>query len=52
VVSIGRTLITFRVKVYAERHPAQPIVVKVTEAVRIYVAVNQHGGKGELPSAE
>ena len=52
VVSIGRTSITVRVEVYAERHPAQPIVVKVTEAVRIYVAVNQHGGKRELPSAE
>jgi hypothetical protein len=28
------------------------IVVKVTEAVLTYVAVNQHGYKGELPSAE
>jgi acyl-CoA thioesterase YciA len=52
VVSIGRTSITVRVEVYAERHPAQPITVKVTEAVLTYVAVNQQGEKRELPSAE
>ena len=52
VVSIGRTLITVRVEVYAERYPAQPIVANVTEAVLIDVAVNQHGDKRELPSAE
>ena len=52
VVSIGRTLITVRVAVYAERHPAQPIVANVTEAVLIDVAVNQHGDKRELPRAE
>jgi acyl-CoA hydrolase len=52
VVSIGRTSITVRVEVYAERHPAQPITVKVTEAVLTDVAVNQHGEKRELPSAE
>ena len=52
VVSTGRTSITVRVEVYAERHPAQPITVKVTEAVLTYVAVNQQGEKRELPSAE
>ena len=51
VVSIGRTSITVRVEVYAERHPAQPITVKVTEAVLTYVAVNQQGEKRELPDA-
>ena len=51
MVSIGRTSITVRVEVYAERHPAQPIVVKVTEAVLTYVAINQHGEKRELPDA-
>ncbi len=51
VVSTGRTSITVRVEVYAERHPAQPIVVKVTEAVLTYVAINQHGEKRELPDA-
>jgi acyl-CoA thioesterase YciA len=39
----GRTSIIVRVEVYAERHPAQPITVKVTEAVLTDVAVNQHG---------
>lgn len=51
VVSTGRTSITVRVEVYAERHPAQPITVKVTEAVLTYVAVNQQGEKRELPDA-
>jgi acyl-CoA thioesterase YciA len=51
VVETGRTSITVRVEVYAERHPAQPIVVKVTEAVLTYVAINQHGEKRELPDA-
>jgi acyl-CoA thioesterase YciA len=51
VVETGRTSITVRVEVYAERHPAQPIVVKVTEAVLTYVAINQHGEKRELPGA-
>ena len=52
VVATGRTSIKVRVEVYAERHPAQPITVKVTEAVLTYVAVNQQGEKRELPSAE
>ncbi|MBK8116815.1 MAG: acyl-CoA thioesterase [Candidatus Accumulibacter sp.] len=48
VVDTGRTSIKVRVEVYAERHPAQPITVKVTEAVLTYVAINQHGAKREL----
>ncbi|MBK8576893.1 MAG: acyl-CoA thioesterase [Candidatus Accumulibacter propinquus] len=50
VVDTGRTSIKVRVEVYAERHPAQPITVKVTEAVLTYVAINQHGAKRELPN--
>jgi acyl-CoA thioesterase YciA len=50
VVDTGRTSIKVRVEVYAERHPAQPITVKVTEAVLSYVAINQHGEKRELPN--
>jgi acyl-CoA thioesterase YciA len=50
VVDTGRTSIKVRVEVYAERHPAQPIIVKVTEAVLTYVAINQHGAKRELPN--
>lgn len=38
--------------VYAERNPAHPVVVKVTEAVLTYVAINQQGAKRELPQLE
>lgn len=50
VVDTGRTSIKVRVEVYAERHPAQPITVKVTEAELTYVAINQHGDKQQLPN--
>ncbi|HPT49901.1 MAG TPA: acyl-CoA thioesterase [Accumulibacter sp.] len=49
VVDTGRTSIKVKVEVYAERNPAQPITVKVTEAVLTYVAINQHGEKRTLP---
>jgi acyl-CoA thioesterase YciA len=52
IVSVGRTSIKVDVAVYAERNPAHPVVVKVTEAVLTYVAINQQGGKRELPSIE
>jgi len=52
VVDTGRTSMRVRVEVYAERHPAQPITVKVTEAVLTYVAINQHGEKRELPEID
>ena len=45
VIKVGRTSITVDVQVYAERHPANPIVVKVTEATLTYVALDQHGEK-------
>ena len=50
VVEIGRTSITVRVEVYAERHPAQPIIVKVTEAELTYVAIDGAGMKRKLPA--
>jgi acyl-CoA thioesterase YciA len=49
VVKVGRTSITVDVQVYAERHPANPVVVKVTEAQLTYVAINDDGSKRELP---
>ena len=52
VVETGRTSIKVNVEVYAERNPTQPITVKVTEATLTYVAINQQGGKRELPSIE
>ncbi|MEF8698854.1 MAG: hypothetical protein V5B32_15380 [Candidatus Accumulibacter sp. UW26] len=48
----GRSSIQVRVEVYAERHPADPIIVKVTEAVLTHVAINQQGDKRELPKTE
>lgn len=52
MLATGRTSIQVRVEVYAERHPADPMTVKVTEAVLTYVAINQQGEKRELPKTE
>jgi acyl-CoA thioesterase YciA len=49
VVETGRTSMKINVEVYAERHPAQPITVKVTEATLTFVAINQQGEKRLLP---
>jgi acyl-CoA thioesterase YciA len=51
VVKVGRTSITVDVQVFAERHPANPVVVKVTEAQFTYVAINEDGSKREVPPA-
>lgn len=40
---IGNTSITVNVEVYAERDPANPQVVKVTEANLTYVAIDRDG---------
>lgn len=40
---IGRTSITARVEVFAERNPVNPQVVKVTEASITYVAIDKQG---------
>jgi len=52
IIAVGRTSIKVDVAVYAERNPAQPVVVKVTEAVLTYVAINQQGGKQDVPQHE
>ncbi len=49
VERIGRTSITVHVEVYAERNPAEPVVVKVTEASLTYVAIDHQGQPRELP---
>lgn len=49
VIREGRTSITVDVEVYAQRHPENPIVVKVTEAQLTYVAVDGQRNKRELP---
>jgi acyl-CoA thioesterase YciA len=52
IVNTGRTSITVDVQVFAERNPAHPIVVKVTEATLTYVCLNADGSKREVPQAE
>ncbi len=49
VIRVGRTSITVDVQVYAERHPEDPITVKVTEATLTYVALDRHGEKRLVP---
>lgn len=49
IVRVGKSSITVDVKVYAERNPAEPVVVKVTEAQLTYVALEPGGGKRMVP---
>lgn len=51
VVGVGRTSITVEVEVLAERHPADPLTVKITEARLTYVALDANGHKREVPPA-
>jgi acyl-CoA thioesterase YciA len=48
VVSVGKTSITIKVKVLAERHPQDPVFVRVTEATLVYVALDEHGNKRDV----
>ncbi|UUX97801.1 acyl-CoA thioesterase [Aquabacterium sp. J223] len=50
VVRVGRTSVTVRVEVWAERNPADLQVVKVTEANLTYVAIDDHGQPRPLPA--
>jgi len=45
VVKVGTSSITVDVQVYAERHPENPVTVKVTEARLTYVALDASGAK-------
>jgi len=49
LVRIGTTSITVTVEVYAERRPADPKVVKVTEATLTYVAIDRDGRPRPVP---
>jgi acyl-CoA thioesterase YciA len=49
IVKTGRTSVTVDVLVIAERHPENPVTVKVTEATLTYVALDAAGNKRELP---
>ena len=46
---IGRTSITVKVEVYAERYHAQGQYIKVTEASLTYVAIDDNGKPREVP---
>jgi acyl-CoA thioesterase YciA len=52
VDSVGRTSITVHVEVIAARNPADPVNVKVTEAMLTYVAIDADGRKRPLPEAD
>jgi len=43
VTRVGRTSITVHVEVVAERNPADPQIVKVTQANLTYVAIDREG---------
>jgi len=43
ITRIGTTSITVLVEVYAERNPADPVCIKVTQATLTYVAVDADG---------
>ena len=46
---IGRTSITVKVEVYAERYGTQGTYIKVTEASVTYVAIDDNGRPREIP---
>ena len=49
VLRVGHTSITVHVEVHAERNPADPQVVKVTEANLTYVAIDAGGKPRPIP---
>ena len=49
VLRVGNTSITVEVEVYAERRPADPTTVKVTEATVTYVAIDRDGRPRAVP---
>ena len=50
LVRIGRTSITVKVEVYAERFRAQGRYIKVTEASLTYVAIDEQGRPRPIPA--
>ena len=52
VVKVGRTSITVDVQAFAERNPANPVLVKVTEAQLTYAAINDDGTKRDVPQEQ
>ena len=52
IVKVGNTSITVEVEVYAQRDPAKPVCVKVTEATLTYVAVGEDRKPRVVPPEE
>ena len=52
IVKVGNTSITVDVEVYAQRDPAKPACIKVTEATLTYVAVDDERKPRLVPSAD
>jgi acyl-CoA thioesterase YciA len=52
ILKVGNTSITVDVQVYAQRNPANPICVKVTEAVLTYVAIGDDRKPRPVPPEE
>ena len=52
IIKVGNTSITVEVEVYAQRDPAKPICVKVTEATLTYVAVDEDRKPRVVPPEE
>ena len=49
VERVGKTSVTVTVEVFAERRPADPTTVKVTEATLTYVAIDRDGRPRPVP---
>lgn len=49
IVKVGNTSITVSVDVYAQRDPAKPVCVKVTEAWLTYVAIDENRKPRTVP---
>jgi acyl-CoA thioesterase YciA len=52
IVRIGSTSITVQVEVYAQRNPADTVVLKVTEATLTYVATGTDRRPRPIPAAD
>ncbi|MDO9054812.1 MAG: acyl-CoA thioesterase [Gallionella sp.] len=52
IEKVGRTSMTVDVEVYAQRDPARPVCVRVTEAKLTYVAVDDERRPRVLPAEE
>lgn len=52
IVKVGTTSIIVEVEVYAQRDPAKPVCVKVTEATLTYVAVGEDRKPRVVPPEE